>query len=75
MRGLTFSKLEELCCAPEPLDEALHALMLRCNYSATPILTIPGHFRGHVATASRSATMFDGSLLASTTPLASALDA
>ena len=65
MRGLTFPKLEELCSGPEVLEDALHALMLKCGYSATPILTVPGHFRGHVATASGSATMFGGSLLAS----------
>jgi len=64
-RGLTFPKLEGLCVGPEPLEETLHALMLRCGYSATPILTVPGHFRGHVATASGSATMFGGSLLTS----------
>ena len=76
--GITFERVEKLCrknTAPRSDDDAtdgfllsLRELMRSGRHHPKPFLTIPGHFKAHVATPRGSATVFGGALLQSSTP-------
>ena len=76
--GITFDLVENICrkvSTPRSDDEAsddfllsLKTLMRSGHHVPKPILTIPGHFKTHVATPRGSVTVFGGALVVSSTP-------